>query len=64
MNDNETSDRRSVIYTLAGLATAALAGIIVLAVIEQSIPDVLQNVVTLAVGALAGILAPSPVRRK
>lgn len=46
------------------VALASLVGIIVLAALGESVPDVLPAAALTAVGALAGATLPSPATRK
>lgn len=52
---------RMVVGALGLAVLAAIIGAIVLAAVKMTIPDVLTALGSAAVGALAGLLAPSPV---
>lgn len=51
---------RIVVGTLGLAVVGAIAGGIILAVQEKTVPDLLVAIGSAAVGALAGLLAPSP----
>lgn len=53
------SDLRAVIIALAAALIMATSGIIALAVVGQSVPDVLQAIATAALGALGGLMVPA-----
>ena len=54
---------RMVVGALGVAVILSIGGAIVLAVLGKSIPDVLTALGSAAVGALAGLLAPSPANR-
>lgn len=54
-----TTDARTAVLALAVLGAIALSGVIVLAALAKSIPDVLGIVIGGAVTGVAGILVPS-----
>ncbi|RXZ44312.1 hypothetical protein EBB06_06975 [Crenobacter cavernae] len=53
---------RIVVSCLGAAMLIALIGAIALVVIDKETPDVLVAIGSAAIGALAGLLAPSPVR--
>jgi hypothetical protein len=60
------SDRaiyRIVVASLGAAVVLAMVGAVVLTFVGKSVPDVLTALGSAAVGALAGLLAPSPVNR-
>jgi hypothetical protein len=48
---------KAVAFGLVGTLILCVVGIIILAVLQQPIPDVLQNVTIGTLGAVAGLLA-------
>ena len=58
------TDRRTitvVVTSLALLCLGGLAGVVFLAAVNQDIPDLVSNVVTTSLGALAALLASTRV---
>ena len=53
---------RIVVCTLCLIAIISLSGGIYLSIIEKPIPEILIALGGNAIGALAGLLAPSPIR--
>lgn len=55
---------RIVVSVLGAAVVVALVGAVVLSVMNLKIPETLTALGSAAVGALAGLLAPSPTQRK
>ena len=51
---------RTVVIALAGVALLAVIGALVLAAYKQVVPDMVTALGSAAIGAMAGLLAPSP----
>ncbi len=51
---------RVIVITLAAVAVGGLLGIVLLAATGKTVPEGLVALASAAVGAMAGLLAPSP----
>lgn len=66
MNNQSESDKwlyRIVAMVLGLTVMACLIGAIVLTMNDQSTPEVVVALGSAAIGGLAGLLAPSPIKR-
>jgi anti-sigma-K factor RskA len=54
---------RTVVIALAGVALLAVIGALMLAIWKETVPDMVTALGSAAIGAMAGLLAPSPTVR-